>query len=424
MARRETPKNPIDALFGSDGDGPLGPACRDTLSALDAASGTAHGDAEDGLVAAYLDGALDGADRAQFERRMANEAELRDRVAAARAWRDSLDAPQGAIPASLADAIADVPGPQPAASATPGVPDGGRRSLLDRLLPPRRWAAAAVPLLLVVAVVSVIGIDRYGQPPSDTPESMAQAGAKTEAPAGRVAGGDAEVRRDVKPRVSEETPRSEQARRRSNGTAGKAKPAAPPAVAARPAPPVTGQAQPKKPGRIENRSRERMTPPAPRKAAEKDAQPRRIVALTPALAADLRRLAAGSARSVRSFVPPSPEKAPPVKAERETAPDRPRAQQPKTSVPQARRDEDKSKTQLGKAGQGSRIQDRVPDTAALRAVAPSCPASQKQCCRGWEVEPALAAALRSRAAQLKTVSVRFLRSGVCRFGLAPTLETR
>ena len=424
MARRETPKNPIDALFGGDGDGPLGPVRRDTLAALDTAAGAAHGDAADGLIAAYLDGALDAAERAQFERRMANEAELRDRVAAAQTWRDSLDASQGAIPAALADAIADVPGPQPAVPAAPTTTDGPKRSLLDRLLPPRRWAAAAVPLVLVVAVVSVIGIDRYGQAPSDTPESTAEAGAKKEAPAGRASGGPGAVQRDAKPKISEETPGSERAGRRSNGVTGKAKPTAPPAKTARPAPPATGQQQPSKPDRVQKRSRARMSPPALRKPAEKDAQRRRIVALTPALAADLRRLTASSRPSIRGFVPPPPDKAPSVEAEREKAPVRPPARQPKTSAPQTRRAEDKSKERLGEARQVRRTQDRVPDTAALRAVAPACPATQKRCCRGWEVEPALAAALRSRAAQLKTVSVRYLRSGVCRFGLAPTIETQ
>jgi anti-sigma-K factor RskA len=102
------------------------------------------------LAAAYLLDSLDAGERAEVERRLADDAELRAEVEAARALTTRLDAlPEDAWPVAIPAADEPRPVPGEGATASPARASGAKRG-------PRRWTVR--PALAVAALVAVAAL--------------------------------------------------------------------------------------------------------------------------------------------------------------------------------------------------------------------------------------------------------------------------
>jgi len=117
-----------------------------------ASTGPDRGPAEEALrLAAYLDGTLDAAARADFERELVHSPERRDELIAAVAWLDQLAARREAPPAdALQRAMAlDTPPPQPRGR--------GFAAVVEWLLPRPRLAIATSALATLA--IAAVGVD-------------------------------------------------------------------------------------------------------------------------------------------------------------------------------------------------------------------------------------------------------------------------
>lgn len=109
------------------------------------------------LLAPYVDGEAEAADRTRIEAHVASCACCRGRLAAVRTACESLRARRGALracaPAALKSRCAAVAARSPGASpAVAGLPLPNRISL------PRRWAPLAAAAVLVLGVAAVVGL--------------------------------------------------------------------------------------------------------------------------------------------------------------------------------------------------------------------------------------------------------------------------
>lgn len=113
---------------------------------------------DDGLIAAYLDDALETAERTALEARLAASPLLREQVAAASLARAAGRESGLAMPPQFAADYDDVAGPAAASRQTAAPRPAG---LIGRFFggpsPARRWLAATVPVLAVVVVAAVVG---------------------------------------------------------------------------------------------------------------------------------------------------------------------------------------------------------------------------------------------------------------------------
>lgn len=138
---------------------------RDVLAIMDGAPEDASVEPlDDGLIAAYLDDALDAAERTALEARLASSSMLREQIAAASLAREAALNSGVAMPPALAADYDAVPGPGKApAAATPDRPAGLIGRLFGAPMPARRWLAASLPVLAVVVVVAAIGPQIIGE---------------------------------------------------------------------------------------------------------------------------------------------------------------------------------------------------------------------------------------------------------------------
>ena len=127
---------------------------------------------DDALLAAYLDGALASEEQVALEGLLARSADLGDQLAAAGEARAAALDGRAKMPEAFTEDFAAVPGPPAGKPAPPS--DAARIGALPRWLaaiaPGRRWAMAALPAILAVAVVSVIGPGVYGPEESVAPK--------------------------------------------------------------------------------------------------------------------------------------------------------------------------------------------------------------------------------------------------------------
>jgi hypothetical protein len=144
---------------GEAADGEPEALRRDVLGILEGAGDGASAEPlDDGLIAAYLDGALEAPERTALEARLAASHVLREQVAAAASAREAGLKSGLALPPAFADDYDAVPGP---AKASPSAHKARSAGLIGRLFgaptPARRWLAASLPVLAAVVVVAVIG---------------------------------------------------------------------------------------------------------------------------------------------------------------------------------------------------------------------------------------------------------------------------
>jgi hypothetical protein len=132
---------------------------REVLEILEAAGADAAAEPlDDGLIAAYLDNALEAAERAALEARLAASHVLRAQVGAAAEAREAGLKGGLAMPPAFAEAYDAVPAPSGPAAAR----DRGDRQpgfvgrFLGTPMPARRWLAATVPVLAAVVVAAVL----------------------------------------------------------------------------------------------------------------------------------------------------------------------------------------------------------------------------------------------------------------------------
>jgi hypothetical protein len=128
---------------------------------------------DDALLAAYLDGALAGEEQVALEGLLARSADLRDQLAAAGEARVAVLGGRARMPKTFIEDFDAVPAPAPGKPAPS--PKAARTGALPRwlasLAPGRRWAVAALPAILAVVVVAVIGPAVYGPEEARTPET-------------------------------------------------------------------------------------------------------------------------------------------------------------------------------------------------------------------------------------------------------------
>lgn len=128
---------------------------------------------DDALLAAYLDGALAGEEQVALEGLLARSADLRDQLAAAGAARAAALDGKATMPKSFIENFDAVPGPaagKPALSPAAGT--SGLPRWLASIVPGRRWAMAALPAIVAVVVVAVIGPSIYGPEEAVAPEAV------------------------------------------------------------------------------------------------------------------------------------------------------------------------------------------------------------------------------------------------------------
>ena len=154
-----------DEGAGGDRDEAREALRRDVLAITDGVSDDASIEPlDDGLISAYLDDALDAAERTALEARLAASSMLRDQVVAASLAREAgLNSGVAMPPALTADYDA-VPGPAKAVSAAvPDRPAGLIGRLFGAPMPARRWLAASLPVLVLAVVVAAIGPKIFGE---------------------------------------------------------------------------------------------------------------------------------------------------------------------------------------------------------------------------------------------------------------------
>lgn len=136
---------------------------RDVLAIMDGAGGDPE-PLDDGLISAYLDDALDAAERTALDARLAASSMLREQVAAASLAREAGRQSGLAMPPAFAADYDAVPGPAKASAGSTTSPSVG---LIGRLfgapMPARRWLAASLPVLAVVVVVAALGPQIIGE---------------------------------------------------------------------------------------------------------------------------------------------------------------------------------------------------------------------------------------------------------------------
>lgn len=153
-----------DARDAGEADEAYAALRRDVLGILDGAGdGSPVEPLDDGLIAAYLDGALEGAERTALEARLAASHVLREQVAAAASMREAGLESGLALPPDFAADYDAVPGPAKAAArGAKARPAGLIGRLFGAPIPARRWLAATVPVLVVAVVAAVIGPQLIG----------------------------------------------------------------------------------------------------------------------------------------------------------------------------------------------------------------------------------------------------------------------
>lgn len=127
---------------------------------------------DDALLAAYLDGALASEEQVALEGLLARSADLREQLAAAGEARAATLGGRARMPEAYIEDFDTVAGP-PAGKPAPRS-DAARIGALPRWLaaiaPGRRWAMAALPAILAVVAVAVIGPGVYGPEESVAPK--------------------------------------------------------------------------------------------------------------------------------------------------------------------------------------------------------------------------------------------------------------
>lgn len=118
---------------------------------------------DDALLAAYLDGALGEEEQLALEGLLARSHDLRDQLAAAGEAREAVLAGKAKMPKAYIEDFDAVPAPlagkpmrQADTASVSSLP-----SWLTSIMPGRRWAMAALPAVVVVIVVAVIGPGVY-----------------------------------------------------------------------------------------------------------------------------------------------------------------------------------------------------------------------------------------------------------------------
>lgn len=129
---------------------------------------------DDALLAAYLDGALASEEQVALEGLLARSADLRNQLAAAGEARAAALGGKARMPKAFIEDFDAVPAPPTGKPARPSAAarTGALPRWLTAIAPGRRWAMAALPAIVAVVVVAVIGPGVYGPEEALSPKTV------------------------------------------------------------------------------------------------------------------------------------------------------------------------------------------------------------------------------------------------------------